>query len=118
MVHTLIIIGLFATVAMIFAGGKIIMHLVAIEKKERKTLKRKIHSSSENYITVKKDVLVALLMKNEDLNKALENALSNYKKGENDLNFIINYGSDTDITERYFNTSYDLNPELTSEIEN
>ena len=58
MINALIIIGIFATIAMILAGGKIIMQLSATEKMERKTLKRKVHSSSEDYITVKKDVTI------------------------------------------------------------
>jgi len=69
MANALILIGVFATIAMIIAGGKIIMQLTKVEREKGKTSKRKIQATKKLHIS---DVRKSLSLGNFTINKPKE----------------------------------------------
>lgn len=95
MTTTIIIIGSFFTLALIFAGIKAISILVSRENEVNKYASKDSKKTEEDsdYITIKKQLLYELVARNQRLNTVLERAVTNYQRSENEINFILNADS-------------------------
>ncbi|PTB96462.1 hypothetical protein C9994_07260 [Marivirga lumbricoides] len=95
--------GSFLAIALIFAG----VRAISIISSKHKTVKEYATNSEiiedPEYITIKKDLLYNLVVRNQELNENLTKALSNYKQSENEINFILN--ADAENTKDYNNVS-------------
>lgn len=104
MTTSIFIVGLFFTAALIFAGLKAISILIKREKEiDKYAAPANVQSAtdSEEYITIKRQLLYELVARNQKLNIELERAMVNYRRSENEINFILN--ADIGNTEEYDN---------------
>jgi hypothetical protein len=117
MAATLIIIGSFLTAILIFAGVKALSILSSKEKHLNGILSDQKDKSQldSDYILVKRDVLLSLIVSNENLRSSIEGALSQHRNEGQDLNILVNenipnsIGSQSNVEHHLFNYEKELN---------
>jgi vacuolar-type H+-ATPase subunit F/Vma7 len=103
MTSIIYIIGSFLTAALIFAGFRAINILASKEKAVSKFAEKGVDAENTDFITIKKELLYDLIIRNQELNATLQKAVTNYERSENEINFILN--ADTENNKDYNNVS-------------